>query len=373
MLDLYVQLQVNDGVENPAPLYISFGTKTRFANRMTLLVNAAIEGKGLSQVPVVHGPVYDDDFALAEEYEEYGEDQTEFYDGESVADEGQQDRVKVQGDISNDHTVVEGLDGVPGIVDHIGPIPEDDEARSPHDAVTDEHSEVPYPGSAGRIDDIEPNAAHRSDGTAINNSDNAEVVPDTETYLEEELPHKPDTGTDEAEYPSSEIAATGHTERAESKLVTSNNTADNESLPAESTKETGEPGTGHQYAAGDEADHEASSDGQVEYDVSNTANAIEQAEKQAVHDGEASLNHETAHGTQVFLQTDGAPDGKTSTVDGPTNSGDHTDDLDEIDFDDEEPFDEGNDSTPGLKRSWDHGLERDDQIHEHDTKRSRAS
>jgi len=379
---LYVQLQVNDGVEHPAPLYISFGIKIRFTNRMTLLANAASEGKGLSQVPAIHGSVYDDDFALAEEYEEYDEDQTEFYDGESIADDDHEHEITVQGDESEDHAGGENLEGVPEITDHLGRNSNEDEAKSPNDAVTDEHSEVPFPSVANVTDNTELNAANHGEGTAKSPLEIAGLVPDEEKYIEEELPAITYDEDNEAEYLTGEFAAThpsDHTEGTEDALVASNNTVDNEdnfeNMRTGSSKENGghHPGEPKELSGGD-AYHEGQSRIQGEYGPSDTGKAPSLAQEEGVHDSEIAPEHETIHEVPSFLQVDGVPGGNANVANGTTIFVDHTDDPDEIDFDDEEPFEESNDVTPSLKRSWDHGIEHDEQTaHEHDIKRSRAS
>ncbi|KAF4547552.1 Hypothetical protein D9617_40g012920 [Elsinoe fawcettii] len=51
LLDIFVQLHRQDGNDQPPPMSVSLTRKARFANRLTLLANAAAEGKGLSQLP----------------------------------------------------------------------------------------------------------------------------------------------------------------------------------------------------------------------------------------------------------------------------------------------------------------------------------
>lgn len=50
IVDLYVRLQQNDGLENPPPLYMDLISSDRFSRRLDVLRNALIEGKGLSQL-----------------------------------------------------------------------------------------------------------------------------------------------------------------------------------------------------------------------------------------------------------------------------------------------------------------------------------
>ena len=49
-MELYLQLQENDGVERPAPFYITLTTKLRLAQRLEYLYTAAADGKGLTHV-----------------------------------------------------------------------------------------------------------------------------------------------------------------------------------------------------------------------------------------------------------------------------------------------------------------------------------
>lgn len=50
VIELYVHLQQNDGLEDPPPLYMDLTSRNRFSRRLDLLQNAAIEGKGFSQL-----------------------------------------------------------------------------------------------------------------------------------------------------------------------------------------------------------------------------------------------------------------------------------------------------------------------------------
>lgn len=50
VIDIYVRLQQNDGLENPPPLYMNLTSENRFSRRLDVLRNASIEGKGLSQL-----------------------------------------------------------------------------------------------------------------------------------------------------------------------------------------------------------------------------------------------------------------------------------------------------------------------------------
>lgn len=50
MVDVFVQLCQNDGIESPEPLYITLAVKSRFESRMTDLISSMRDGKGLSHV-----------------------------------------------------------------------------------------------------------------------------------------------------------------------------------------------------------------------------------------------------------------------------------------------------------------------------------
>jgi len=74
ILQLYVQLQGLDGVEQPAPMYVTLSTKTRFTNRLTLLTQAVRDGKGLSSIPLTKEMMYDEDETFTEYHEAEGDD-----------------------------------------------------------------------------------------------------------------------------------------------------------------------------------------------------------------------------------------------------------------------------------------------------------
>ena len=50
VVDLYLRLQQNDGLENPPPLYMDLTIKSRFSHRLNVLRSALTEGTGLSQL-----------------------------------------------------------------------------------------------------------------------------------------------------------------------------------------------------------------------------------------------------------------------------------------------------------------------------------
>lgn len=53
IVDLYVQLQIQDGLEDIAPLYLTLSTTTRFAFRFNYLHRAVSEGKGFSKLSIL--------------------------------------------------------------------------------------------------------------------------------------------------------------------------------------------------------------------------------------------------------------------------------------------------------------------------------
>lgn len=53
IIDLYVQLQQNDGIDNPEPLYLTLRTTTKFSYRFDYIIQTAAEGKGLSQLSLL--------------------------------------------------------------------------------------------------------------------------------------------------------------------------------------------------------------------------------------------------------------------------------------------------------------------------------
>ena len=50
ILDLFIQLNHNDGSENPGPLYLELYTNYKVLHRLDYLMNAVVDGKGLSQL-----------------------------------------------------------------------------------------------------------------------------------------------------------------------------------------------------------------------------------------------------------------------------------------------------------------------------------
>ncbi|KAF2461755.1 hypothetical protein BDY21DRAFT_167 [Lineolata rhizophorae] len=55
IIDVFVQLHQQDGDSNPGPLHMALNTKTRFSSRLTALMHAAEEGKGMSELPFLNG------------------------------------------------------------------------------------------------------------------------------------------------------------------------------------------------------------------------------------------------------------------------------------------------------------------------------
>ncbi|KAG8629818.1 hypothetical protein KVT40_001437 [Elsinoe batatas] len=69
ILDIFVQLHRQDGNEQPPAMSVSLTRKLRFANRLTLLANAAAEGKGFSQLTFLSAHTSDSP-TYAEEYQD---------------------------------------------------------------------------------------------------------------------------------------------------------------------------------------------------------------------------------------------------------------------------------------------------------------
>ncbi|KAI5209093.1 hypothetical protein E4T39_01167 [Aureobasidium subglaciale] len=59
LLDMYLQLHKFDGNDNPPPFRVSLSTKTRFSNRLASITQAISEGKGFSQLPFLQYYDYD--------------------------------------------------------------------------------------------------------------------------------------------------------------------------------------------------------------------------------------------------------------------------------------------------------------------------
>jgi len=94
ILQLYVQLHALDGVAHPPPMYMTLSTKTRFTNRLTLLAHAVSEGRGLSSVPPTKEMLYDEEETFTEyhDYEEgdqIGGQEEDQEDDENEAQPGQ--------------------------------------------------------------------------------------------------------------------------------------------------------------------------------------------------------------------------------------------------------------------------------------------
>jgi len=64
LIDVYVTLSQQDGIEHPEPFFISLTKKSRFSSRLTALYLAASESKGLSEV---HAEPYPEEFLEPEE------------------------------------------------------------------------------------------------------------------------------------------------------------------------------------------------------------------------------------------------------------------------------------------------------------------
>ena len=67
ILDLYLRLQQNDGLENPSPLYMDLTTRKRVSSRLDVLRNASVEGTGLSQMKSPQEPEIGLQHSLEEE------------------------------------------------------------------------------------------------------------------------------------------------------------------------------------------------------------------------------------------------------------------------------------------------------------------
>ena len=81
VIDIYIHLQHYDGIENIPPLYMHLTTKASFSHRFEFLLNAIVEGKGLTQV------------RLSEVGEEIQQPEVDDVQGHELGDALQQDDV----------------------------------------------------------------------------------------------------------------------------------------------------------------------------------------------------------------------------------------------------------------------------------------
>ena len=146
MLEIFLHLSHNDGIENPEPLYTELHIKTRCSHRLDYLLNAVAEDKGLSELefPDSSGNV-DEDTGSTFQHGETGDDQGIEDDRlhENRSAENAHGSGIVQLGTKND------LDGIP--IDRTDPIatpagpdressrPADDSAA---DAITDPEADV---------------------------------------------------------------------------------------------------------------------------------------------------------------------------------------------------------------------------------------
>ena len=67
IIDTYLQLQRQDGFDNPGPLYLTLSTRINFSYRFASLVTAAAQGKGLSQLHIWESPEDSDELSDVQE------------------------------------------------------------------------------------------------------------------------------------------------------------------------------------------------------------------------------------------------------------------------------------------------------------------
>lgn len=399
LLDLYVQLQTNDGVENVAPLYISFGIKARFTNRMTLLANAASEGKGLSQIPAVQGIMYDDDIAFCEEYENRDEDDAEFNDEESQENVGLDDSSQDEGDVAEYHTGIEGLEeahvdeddhgaveGSTQVTEHILPEPIEPQAKVENDASADPQAKDPLLSTTDLAPDEAAEADVSHDGeeeaTVAPFSENNQTVSDTAKDLENTLQQNTTSATgaqeEKGEYLFDDLDVdTGLTDpldHTHDEVYVSEEPADiekNDENPLnDATPGAGEDVEESQDTLDGETFHKNESYTQLDNDASQTdgVTLTHQSDEQIV------TEHEAQDDQQDTLQASDSSDNNVVTQDETVNPGTHIDELDEINFDDEESLSNISDGAPGLKRSWtERAGNEDETANEQDSKRPRST
>lgn len=108
LLDVYLQLHKNDGNNHPLPFRVTLTTKTRFANRLTLITQAISEGKGFSRLSFLQHIDYDHDQDVGfpdeedfddDSYQELGHD----HDGEQSEQHEQHEQQHIEAAGGDEH------------------------------------------------------------------------------------------------------------------------------------------------------------------------------------------------------------------------------------------------------------------------------
>lgn len=125
VLDAYIQLHRNDGVENPGPLYVTLSTRTKFSARLEAIMKAVSDGKGMSDLPfpdygAEEEPYSDSPDHHQQEFESHAEESGQAPDANEVADASAHGSLAQERGDDLDSSVSQRQEAVPGSAQSAG-------------------------------------------------------------------------------------------------------------------------------------------------------------------------------------------------------------------------------------------------------------
>ncbi|KAK8157721.1 hypothetical protein BKA80DRAFT_312159 [Phyllosticta citrichinensis] len=182
VLDAYIQLHRNDGVENPGPLYVALSTRTKFSARLESIMKVVSDGKGMSQLPfpdyaAEEEPHSDSPDHHQQESEGHAEESGRAPDAKDAANVSARGSLGRERDDDLDSSVSQGQEAVPSSVQSTGAgadlssadtKPEENLATDgTHYLDIHEAGEEPYADELPEYNSEDENTTHAGDSTGM--------------------------------------------------------------------------------------------------------------------------------------------------------------------------------------------------------------
>jgi len=378
ILQLYVKLQTLDGVAQPPPMYMTLSTKTRFTNRLTLLAHAVSEGRGLSSIPPAKEMMYDEEETFTE-YHDYEEGDPE--GGHEVAGGDDVNEAQQRQSMQDSQQIEESQP-----LDQSALGEEDNEGDQLHAALNneqyqtgqDEHStEQSSEWEEGNIEDVSVSVEEPVIGPSFqpSMSQSKTEYGDVDRH---ESKHQIDYSDDDNDL--TPTSALDNAASAADDVITNGGEPDNDNAQEE-LNAAKDAGTGHALfndeQTGDTAntnEADTAGHGPDEIDFGDDV----ETENQVVKPETTPESKEEALSAQENIATGVRQEQDNLVQSGTTDTGNDDlppipeDDLDDIDFDDDEIDNVAETKTTSLKRSFtEHNGDQATPIEDQDAKRVR--
>ena len=209
LIDVYINLHHNDGLENPPPLHMNLITKTTFSHRFEFLQNAIMEGKGFSQLRTSE-VYYDDQQAEADGGQDQGVgDDLQHADG-ARNNEAEASEYNEGIETRDTHYSNDSQSNLLSLADPLQTADTATQASVPQSSVGDVGKEIDTSEAQLETKGLEEEVYNEGEESGLVNTNEEASNPSLPPFASQAQPQRPDESTledeDSIEYENEELA-----------------------------------------------------------------------------------------------------------------------------------------------------------------------